>query len=70
MIDYIKNNYSWLFSGLGLIPITIIIAVIGFFIKQKFFNDESKNIKMKQVIKGNAKGYQAGRDIKIKKDKD
>ena len=70
MLDFLKNHYSWLFSGLGLIPITIIIAVIGFFIKQIFFNDDSKKAKMKQVNKGNAKGYQAGRDIKIKKDKE
>ena len=70
MINYIKENYSWLFSGLGLIPITIIIAVLGFFIKRFFYNDDSKKAKMKQVNKGNAKGYQAGRDIKIKKDKE
>jgi len=54
IINWIKDNYSWFFSGLG-------VFVLGFLITKKVSNRNS------QTIKNNSSGIQAGRNVKITK---
>ncbi|HEA30194.1 MAG TPA: hypothetical protein ENH91_09400 [Leeuwenhoekiella sp.] len=57
MIDWIIENKEWLFSGIGVLLISLILKLI--FRKRK----------PEQIQKGgkNSKNYQAGKNIKINK---
>lgn len=50
IIDFFKQNYHWIFSGIG-------IFVIGLFLKRKF--------SISQNIKEKSSGLQAGGNISI-----
>lgn len=52
IINWITNNYTWVFSGIG-------VFIIGFFITRKAIK------KNKQTIKNSSTGIQAGGDVKI-----
>ena len=62
MIDYILNNKEWIFSGVGLSVISLLIWLV------RCFSSKAGSGQVMKVGKGGA-GYQAGRDIKIYKDK-
>lgn len=53
IIDFISNNYEWIFSGIG-------VFIISLFLIKK-----SKG--QRQKVVNNSVGIQAGRDVKIKK---
>lgn len=59
IMDWIIQNKEWLFSGIG---VTIIVGLIGIFIKSKL-----KNGSKRQIIKsGNhSTNIQGGRDVNI-----
>lgn len=52
-MNFLKNNYQWIFSGIGVLILSIILG-IGI--------NKKKNV---QKIGKNSKGVIAGRDITI-----
>ncbi|GHV88797.1 hypothetical protein AGMMS50267_11570 [Spirochaetia bacterium] len=54
MIDFLKNNYQWIFSGIG-------VFIIGLFIASKVINKNKQN----QNIKNHSTGYQANGSMTI-----
>lgn len=52
IINWIANNYTWFFSGIG-------VFIIGLFITRKAIK------KNKQTIKNNSTGIQAGGNVKM-----
>jgi hypothetical protein len=60
IMDWIIQNKDWLFSGIG---VTIIVGLIGIFIKSKFKDGSNK----KQIIKSgdHSTNIQGGRDVNI-----
>lgn len=67
MIAYLTTNKEWIFSGIGVLAISLLISLIIFLIASR-----SKNQKeMSQKSGNNSKNLQAGRDITFNKiDKD
>ena len=53
ILEFLSNNYEWIFSGIG-------VFIISFFLIKK-----SKG--QKQKVGDISVGIQAGRDVKIKK---
>jgi len=63
MLEFIKNNYTWFFSGIGT---TIICSIISFFIGHKTgYNKAIKKNHLKANVKNNSTSYQAGGNITI-----
>jgi len=56
VLEFLKNNVKWLFSGLG-------IVILGF-----IFNKKQQTNSVKISAKNKSKVYHAGRDLKIKED--
>lgn len=56
ILEFLKNNKEWIFSGVG-------IAFIGF-----IFNKKQQTNSVKISAKNKSKVYHAGRDLKIKED--
>lgn len=56
LIDIFKNNFEWLFGGIGT---TVLVALVGYFLKknkelqinqnQKSSGDNSKNVQIGQI---------------------
>jgi len=55
MIDFITKNYQWIFSGIGVMVISVIITLL------------TKKRSIKNKIARDSKGIQAGGDITITK---
>ena len=53
VINFIKGNYTWFFSGLGVFILTLVVT---------FFVKKGGN---KNVIKGKSSGLQAQGDLNI-----
>ncbi len=63
MLEFIKNNYTWFFSGIGT---TIICSIISFFIGRKTgYNKAIRKNQQKSTVKNNSTSYQAGGNIII-----
>lgn len=58
MIEFIMNNYDWLFSG-------ILSSFVFWFLGQR--NGYKKAIRQSQKIKNNSSGIQVGRDYNTTK---
>ncbi len=58
MINWLINNKEWLFGGIGVAIISVILGIIKFIIKPK--NDGSTKIIQKQHIGRNSKSTQIG----------
>jgi len=58
MINWLINNKEWIFGGIGIAIISVILGVIKFIIKSK--NDGSTKIIQKQHNGCNSKGTQIG----------
>lgn len=57
MLDYLKENATWIFSGIGVTALTVL-----YFLVRGFFKKESSQ---KQVVSGHSVGVQAGRDVNV-----
>lgn len=60
MLEYIRDNANWIFSGIGITALT----AIAYFIRLWF----KRNSAQEQKISGGSTGIQAGRDININND--
>ncbi|WP_143518709.1 hypothetical protein [Pseudomonas lundensis] len=60
LINYIVENTSWIFSGIGIFALSGLIALI------KFRNREKGNSQT-QNISGGSTGYQSGKNINLNK---
>jgi hypothetical protein len=57
--NWISNNKSWLFEGVG---VALLIGLVNFFWKKKKIND-SNSTNSNNSIKGGDNNIQAGRDV-------
>ncbi|WP_040474524.1 hypothetical protein [Marinobacter algicola] len=57
MLDYIKENATWIFSGIGVTALTVLF----FFLRGLF----KKEHPQKQKVSGSSVGIQAGRDANV-----
>jgi len=48
-IDYIKKNQRWLFSGIGVLIISLILAIVAFFIKPIFTEEPNEQKELPQT---------------------
>jgi hypothetical protein len=62
-ITYIKENSSWIFSGIGVLAISGIVAVI------RYRSNKASNHQT-QTVSGRGRGYQAGGDINYNEKKE
>lgn len=53
VMEFIKNNYQWLFGGIG-------VAIIGWIVHIFFKKDGGMNIKQKQKAGDNSNNTQIG----------
>lgn len=53
LFSFIKDNYTWVFSGIGVLAVTLVINI---FLKKS---------KSDNIIQNNAKGIQSQGDIRI-----
>jgi hypothetical protein len=56
-MEWLSNNYQWVFSGIGT---SLVILIITILLKK---NKEAKNIKMKQKSGDNSLNIQIGGDV-------
>jgi putative exporter of polyketide antibiotics len=63
MLDFIKNNWKILFSGIGT---AIVVAILGYLLRQRRRNG-SKSITQNAKTGNSSQVVQAGRDAKVGK---
>jgi hypothetical protein len=57
MIDWITENISWIFSGIGVFAFTLVISLL---------RRRKRNSRMYQKGGDNSNNFQSGNDINIK----
>lgn len=57
-LNYLSDNASWIFSGIGILVFSGIAWLIRY-----FFSNNSKT--QSQTVSGDGRGYQAGGNINI-----
>jgi hypothetical protein len=63
-MEWLSENKEWVFSGIGVVAITLLLSFIIWIVKKK--NTES-GIIQNQTSGDNSKNYQSGNDIHIGK---
>lgn len=68
ILNWIKGNYEWAFSGIGILGITSAISLIIFLFKRFLITADKSKAKNNIINKANKQSniYNAGRDINIK----
>jgi hypothetical protein len=63
-MEWLSENKEWVFSGIGVVAITLLISFIIWTIKKK---NTASGIIQNQTSGDNSMNYQSGRDIHIGK---
>lgn len=62
-ITYLKENASWIFSGIGVLAISGIVSIL------KYRSNKASN-NQSQTVSGSGTGYQAGGNINYNEKKE
>ena len=62
-MEWIWNNKEWVFSGIGVVVLTFLFAIIRYFLQK---NKSKKTDNQIQIISGGSTGIQVGRDYNEK----